>query len=828
MSRFGSLVSKSSSPAVSTFQKTAYSAPAATEDTVEFSGTLIQMKVFNDWAIGKFEVGAKTLNVKGNAIAELQEGLDYRLIGRMTDHPKYGASFDVISSAPYVRLDPRAIEKYLVANFKGIGEKTAKKMIKQIMDTGGESALEVFRKQVLDTPWEIDWTTAGREGTYESTDDDAVGFVSRDLATRIGNVNGVNRAVIKQLSMWLYTNRASLPEAEKSGNPVFDAWKILTANPYEPARYVAGYGFKTADAIGSMVGIEKNAPERLRALVHYALEETCNSHGHVFLYGDQLRRAVAAVDVRADVDLAIDFGVQHDLIIVDDSASGPRYYTPKLFETERRVAARLKGLLDSSAAIWNKGKAGKLSHDAIQGAFRIGKKDAAKLSLDPTQIAAIDGMLNDRTRLHVLTGGPGCGKTALVESIVRLAANSRFHFCAPTGKAAKVLTSRIHAMGYSAGTIHSVLKGSESGWRVNKDEPLEGDILVVDESSMPSLELWDAILDAMPDNMHLLIVGDPGQLGSIQAGDVMADILKIPGVNHVHLGEVHRNSGGILDVVDEVRHGVLNITDRGESVSFSHTLGDAHDDFRDVVGAYLDSIGRVGIENTLLLMSRRAGKESEPGWNSTYANAVLRETCNPNATRIPGSKLYVNDRVVILKNMVLPQKDSDPDDEEAGERVVNGDTGTIRGFTESADKKQSGAAWISLKLDDGRIIDYPGEHLNRLEYAYALTVHKAQGSEYQEILGVFTPGQPGFVNRNMLMTGLSRARNKLSVFGNDNELKRIAATLPPKRNSALVELITAEDDDQAETNVSKLSDYRDQTTSCSTGYEVPYKPRPAA
>lgn len=796
MSRFGyTTIKKSSSDSVASTKPVQRNLPAA--NTSELTGTIQSIRIFNDWAIGRIDAGGKVFNIKGKPVVDLQEGSDYTLVGIMTEHDKYGKSFDVISSAPHVQLNPKAIQKYLSNNFKGIGDKSAKKIVDQLMKSDDPGALEKFRQQILNEPWNIDWTAAGREGVFDGADEDTAGYIGRDLATRIGAVQGVHHGILASLSAYLYGKRADLPIEQRTTNPVFDAWKILAEDPYEPALTISGYGFRIADAIASTVSFEKQSPKRLRSLVHFALDEYCNSHGHAFLKEGQMDEAIKEIDPRANVAEAIKFGLESEMILLDDEGSELRYYTPKLLEYERTVAKGLKDLLDASSPLFT----GTLSDESIQTAFRQGKENAAEIGLDKSQLNAIRGMLTNRSRLHILTGGPGCGKTALVESMIRLLDKKAFHFCAPTGKAAKVLTSRIHLTSHHATTIHSLFQGTDEGyWRINSEEPLDGDVLVVDESSMPSLELWKAVLDGLGENMHLIVVGDPNQLPSIQAGQVLKDMLTIPGVNHMHLNEVHRNSGGILDVVQEVCAGRLVPKDR-DSVAFSHGLGAAEDEFSKVVSQYLASVRRTSLESTLLLMSRRAGKEDVPGWNTTYANAVLRDVCNPNAEKIPGTKLHINDRVIIRKNMNLedPSQGDLPgiNDEQMDKqtiRVVNGDTGTIKSFVMDKDKKNAGCKFIKIGLDDGRTIHFPGDKIVYVQHAYALTVHAAQGSEYREIVSVFTPGQPGFVNRNMLMTGLSRARNRLHVFANDSDLVRIAATPLPTRNSALVERILSAND----------------------------------
>jgi len=291
------------------------------------------------------------------------------------------------------------------------------------------------------------------------------------------------------------------------------------------------------------------------------------------------------------------------------------------------------------------------------------------------------------------------------------------------------------------------------------------------------------VFDATTDDMHVLCLGDHMQLPSIDPGIFLADLMAIDAIDHHRLNCVHRNAGGILEVIREVREGFINPVDRA-GVRFSGSLPPASTGFEAVAREYVEAVGKHGFENVALLMSRRKGEVDEPGWNTTYANAVLRELCNPNAQKVPGSSLCIGDRIMVKANMNLS------DDEDVGDnRVVNGDTGRLLGFTPSDDPRKGVVASVQIQLDDGRRIDFPGGAMNALELAYALTVHKSQGSEYTKVIAVITPGQPTFINRNMLLTGLSRARMDLSVHANDVDLRKIAATPMPKRNSGLVDRV---------------------------------------
>lgn len=760
-------------------------------------GYIDSVRVFGTWAYGSlWTEERKTVKITGEMVKELKEGQQYKLSGRTRHHEKYGESLEVLSFAPHVKNDPKAIVKFMEQNFDGIGTKSAEKMVRHAMAVGGKDELEKLRQQLLNEPWKVDWSPTRREGVFNATSDETTSaFVQRDLTTKVGAIPGMTTPVIKLLSRWALAQANELAKAagntEGVSDPVSESWAVLTRNPYAAIKDVPGFGFNLADQIGRLVNIPFNAPQRLAALVAHALGRGCDLEGHVYLTERQFKGHVQQLDRNVDASLAIQYGLDEETILRDDEFDEIRYYTPKLREAEVKVAKAIYDMMSDDEPLVTEVKS---LEAKIQAAFRMGKEGGAKMSLDPSQVAAVKGVLTSGSRLKIITGGPGCGKTALVETIIKMLPGKQFHFGAPTGKAAKVLSSRIRSTGHEASTIHSLLKGGEGGWQVNEDEPLEGDVLVIDEGSMPPLELFKAIYEGMNSKMHVIVVGDQNQLQSIQPGCVLADLISLPGVTHFHLTATHRNGGGILEVIKEIGNGECSAQDIYDDVTFSHELGEAAHYFPVVLRSYLDAIGRRGIENVILLMARRAGTPTEAGWNTTYANTLLRDTLNPNAEKLPGSaQLHVYDRIIIRENMTITQK-SDVDDggceEERSVRVVNGDTGQIVGYERHpAGKKDNGVKWVRLKLDDGRMIDFPGEAMKALDHAYALTVHAAQGSEYSEVIGVFTDGMPSFINRTSLFTAASRPRAHMHFFAEDRVLRKIAATPAPKRNSALVQRV---------------------------------------
>lgn len=775
------------------------------------------------------------LKLKGAGVAELIEGREYTVVGTVDRHPKYGESIEVLSSTFHIRLNRPAITKFVSDNYKGIGVKLADKFVRKVVELGGDEGLAALRGQLLNAPWDVDFSIIGKEGSYKMDDEEReraiVAFIRRDLATRL---SGLPSNVIASLARWLYvkaTAQAAGEKDPKSVNLVELAWTILEADPYEATSTVSGYSFMSADLIGRAVGIERTAPVRLRALAAHALVETCSTIGHSYVDRPQAVMAIKRMDAAVPAETAMAYALESGMVILEDHEGEELIYPIKLHRAETELAARLAKLTKPGTSLQEmrsanlstaerrelkkkvaKGEAESLDETLQSTAKRLGPH--FKNGLDESQLESLKSILTSKGRIHTLTAGPGCGKTAVMQVLLAYLPTLQPHLCAPTGKAAKNLTSRVADLGLRASTICSLLKGSsEAGFSVNESSRLEGDLLVLDEASMPDLVTVNALLAAMPKNMHLLILGDPDQLQSIDPGRVLRDVMDIEGVDHNRLTKTHRNSGYLLDLIKSVGNGKIDIKTAAD-VEFSGTLPDPHAGFSNVVSEYLASVARVGEENTILLMSRRKGEVDTPGWNTTYANAKLRSICNPYGAKIPGSAMLVGDRVMIRKNMTI---DKDGPNEEI---VVNGDTGKILSFT--LDNKRALES-ITVKLDDGRTIALPSEATGELGLAYAMTVHAAQGSEYKEVIAVITKGAPGFINRSTLYTALSRTKNNLKIWADNADLRTIAATPPPPRNSLLSMRTQAILDGQCEGSDMHVDDESDGTNESSAQHRQTMK-----
>jgi exodeoxyribonuclease V alpha subunit len=726
------------------------------------TGILSSLSVYNDnWGRGSLRLDdGKRLACVGEALSGLSAGNRYRLEGRIVDHPKYGLQIMVSAAAVDLPCCADALAAHLKANFRGCGEATARKLVDHYADR-----LPMLRDLLIENPHGLDFSVVTRRRIAAADGLDTASLICRDLSGRAG-ATGARHAALRRLAQWLLPLSAAAPD------PVRHAWTVLAENPYAPVQHVEGYSFPVADRIAlSCMGFPRFHRARLAALATHALRDGCERNGHSFLTAEQLAERIAANDPEAPPETALAAALElGEPVVVKDGCHYPRH----LFHCEQALALQLARRGLQIAAPMSALDAGAL--EAEIGDAERGMGDG--FMLDQGQRSALLRMLASCHLVHTLTAGPGCGKTAMMEMLAHVARDRNILFCAPTGKAAKVLSARVRRYGRNAVTIHSLLGVKDDGYRHDPDNLLDADIVVVDESSMLDLALARALLDALPPACHLILLGDTGQLSSVGPGDVLAGILKLPGDHH-RLHQGHRNDGGIHDLVQQCRRGEVECHDR-PGVRFSRGLP-APDDvgLSRVVQAYLAAVRRCGLERVALLMPRRKGDIHAPGWNTTFMNEALRQVINPDGRRVPGAMLRVGDRVIVRRNLAL--------DDEGNEQVVNGDTGTLLDFALDEAAAGTNVQHLVLALDDGRTIRFPGGALESVSLAYAMTVHAAQGSEYQEVIVICTGGSPAFVHRGMLYTAFSRARESLTVLGDPGAIRAICMRPAPPRNARLVE-----------------------------------------
>lgn len=724
------------------------------------TGILSSLSVYNDkWGRGSLRLDdGQRLACVGEALAGLSAGTRYCLEGRVVDHPRYGLQIMVSAATVDLPCSADALAAHLKANFRGCGAATANKLVAHY-----SGRLHQLRDLLIENPHGLDFSVVTRRRIKAADDLDAASLICRALSGRVG-ATGIRLAVLRRLAEWL------LPSCIAAPDPVKAAWTVLGENPYAPIQHVEGYGFPAADRIAlSCMGFPRFHRARLAALAAHAVRDGCERNGHSFLSAEEVAERIAAFDPEVPPEAALAAALELEEPLV---AQGGCHYPRHLFHCEQALARHLARRALQIAAPMSA-----LDTDGLRAAIRDAERGMGDgFMLDQGQRTALLRMLASSHLTHTLTAGPGCGKTAMMEMLAHVARERKILFCAPTGKAARVLTTRVRRYGRNAVTIHSLLGVKDEGYHHDAENPLDADIVVVDESSMLDLALARALLDALPPACHLILLGDTGQLSSVGPGDVLASMLKLPGDHH-RLHQGHRNDGGIRDLVEQCRRGEVECRDR-PGVRFSGALPPPDDvGLSRVVQAYLAAARRCGLERVALLMPRRKGDIHAPGWNTTFMNEALRRQLNPDGRRVPGTTLRLGDRIIIRKNLAL--------DDDGSEQVVNGDTGALLAC--ALDKAGTNVLHLELALDDGRTIRFPGGALESLALAYAMTVHAAQGSEYQEVIVICTGGSPAFVHRGMLYTAFSRARDSLTVLGDPGAIRAICTRPAPKRNALLVE-----------------------------------------
>jgi exodeoxyribonuclease V alpha subunit len=802
--------------------RTPHIEPLQPGSAVKLVGKVQTLRVLaSGWAIGRISSDEHgDINVNGNALAGLSEKQTYEFTGLVEQHKTYGTQLKVDSVGLHVPSNATGLEKFLLSNYKGIGKKAAAKIIAYF--AGQSGGLAQFRTDLLANPYSIDFSVTGikRKTTMNSTEG-LKGLIYMDIATKIGGVE-LGDKLLRKIA-------AHLEEyAKKSANPIEKAWSMLTQNPYALIRELDGYAFRNADLVARKVGYDLSRPERTGALVTYAVTEGCNSTGHSYLTVGDFHKIISQIDRTVDVSAALQAAIEQEEPLVQDHG---RFYIKTVYDAERNLARNLAERLNRHL----RGQIHSGSDDEIlraveaaEAAMREHMKDP-DWRLDESQWQCIYSLLTSFIPVHTITAGPGCGKTAIMELVVQMLQGRKkfvnnpetnqievvpfkIGFCAPTGKAAKVLNARISKFGASASTIHSLL-----GVRGNKDDGEEGeagggsmflhnhfnrldvDLLVVDETSMVDIHLMNSLVSAVPNDAHIVFLGDPKQLPSVGPGSCLADLLDMP-LDHHELTTTHRNDGGILEVVRMAGQGRVDFVQR-QDVEFIDGLPPASDEsigrvldlYNEAIDENLGDFSKVGF-----LIARRKGDPNSAGWNSTYLNAVLREHYNPELVtsrgvrgieglagaqageKIYGSRYRVGDRVIIRKNLIVAQGE---EDDAPVEQIVNGDTGSITDFMASA----GDVTYVCMRLDDARDILLPVEHMDVLDLSYAMTVHMAQGSEYQSVILICVNGHSSFVHRGIVFTGFSRAKRKLTVVGDFDTVQSVVARPCPKRNSYLVQ-----------------------------------------
>ena len=670
----------------------------------------------------------------------ISEGEMLEVSGEYTNHNVYGMQLQVISHEVKEPEDLISIERYLGSGaIKGLGAALAGRIVRKFKD-------DTFRI-IEEEPERL----AEVKGISERK--------AREISEQVEEKKDMRKAMI-YLQKYGISLALSAKIYEHYGQSVY---RVMEENPYQIADHVQGVGFKTADEIASKVGIHTDSDFRIRSGIFYVLLQSVTD-GHVYLPQEELlRRTMHLLEVEiCDIQKYLMDLAMEKKVVLKEKEDGIRVYPAHYYYLELNTAKMLHDLNVSYDIV----------EDAIEKRLRQIEEDA-ELSLDELQRTAVKEAV--RNGVLVLTGGPGTGKTTTINAMIHFfeSEGMDIFLAAPTGRAAKRMTE---ATGCEARTIHRMLElayapGNDDNrmeFARNQENPLETDVIIIDEMSMVDLPLMHVLLNAVMVGTRLILVGDQDQLPSVGAGSVLKDLIKSECFPVITLTKIFRQAeqSDIVVNAHKINRGEEVILDNKSRDFFFLKRQDANTIISVVIALIQKKLPKyVGADpfDIQVLTPMRKGL-----LGVERLNTILQQYLNPpdksKEEKEYGDKLFrVGDKVMQIKNNYqleweIATKYGLVVDKGIG--VFNGDIGritSINSYTET----------VEVEYEEKKKVNYPFQLLDELELAYAITIHKSQGSEYPAVVIPLLQGPRQLYHRNLIYTAVTRAKKCVTLVGSD-------------------------------------------------------------
>ena len=676
--------------------------------------------------------------------SDIVAGANLELKGEYTNHPTYGRQFKIISYEEKAPEDEVAIERYLGSGaIKGIGIALAARIVRRFKE-------DTFRI-IEEEPERL----AEVKGISTRK--------AMEIADQVNEKRDLRQAMIFLQQYGINTNLA-VKIYNAYGSEIYS---ILKENPYRLADDIDGVGFKTADEIASRVGIRTDSDFRIRSGILYVLL-LASGEGHTYLpMGELTRRASLLLEVEPEyiephyMNLAMD-----RKLVMQQRGEMTQIYASTFYYMEANTATMLREL--------------NTTYDAMDVEIeqRVKAIEAqTKMQLDEHQIEAVKEAV--RNGLLIVTGGPGTGKTTTINTIIRYFESEGMDIvlAAPTGRAAKRMSE---TTGFEARTIHRMLElnggadGGNAGFERNEMNPLETDVIIVDEMSMVDITLMYALLKAIAPGTRLILVGDTNQLPSVGPGSVLKDMIDSEQFHTVKLTKIFRQASTSDIIVNAHK------INRGEQI----TLDNKSMDFFFLKRYDADKIINVTLQLIKQKLPKFVGAEEYDIQVLTpmrkgllgveRLNQILQMYLNPpdkqKREKEHGSTIFrEGDKVMQVKNNYqleweIRTKYGLTIDKGTG--VFNGDMGIIEEINEFAEN-------MTISFDEGKKVEYSFKNLDELELAYAVTIHKSQGSEYPAVVIPLLSGPQMLMNRNLIYTAVTRAKKCVTIVGDEQTFERM-------------------------------------------------------